>query len=126
MLGEEGRMRKGLVAGACLSVVALSGCWLQPGFGPERQNFNRGEQTLSPANVAGLTQVWSAPVDPGVGGQPLVDGRAVYTSGVVVTASGQTTFVVTATARGTGAPLWRRQDPTTTFPVFPRAISVAG
>jgi hypothetical protein len=117
-------MRKGLVAGACLSLVALSGCWLQPGFGPERQNFNRDERTLSPVNVGGLTQVWSAPMDAGVGGQPLVDGRAVYTSGSV-TNGNQATFIVTATARGTGAPLWRRELPTSTFPAFPRVISVA-
>jgi hypothetical protein len=117
-------MRKGLLAGACLATIAMSGCWPQPGFGPEGQNFNPGEATLSPANVASLTQAWSAPME-GVAGQPLVDGRAVYTSSVV-TRGGQAIFVVTATARATGAPEWRRELPTgTAASQFERLLSAA-
>jgi outer membrane protein assembly factor BamB len=61
----------------------------------------------------------------GVNAQPLVDGRAVYASGAAVTGS-VGSLTVTATARGTGAPLWR-QDIFTGPGIFQlgRVVSVA-
>jgi hypothetical protein len=32
---------------ATLAIVGLSGCWLQPGYGPERRNHNPFEQSLT-------------------------------------------------------------------------------
>jgi hypothetical protein len=55
--------------------MVVSGCWLQPGYGPDRQNFNPFESHLTEANAATLQQVWSTPWD--VGGQPLVTPVAV-------------------------------------------------
>jgi hypothetical protein len=101
-------MRRVLVL---LVAVVLSGCWLQPGYGPERQNSNPFESGLTEANIASLRQVWSVPVEDGFGSQPLDDGRAVYT-GAVQTVGGQRSLTIRAVARGSGALLWRRDLPT--------------
>jgi outer membrane protein assembly factor BamB len=103
-------MRTIKLGAACLAAVTLSGCWLEPFNGAAHQNANLGETTLTPANVASLAPAWSVAVDDGVGGQPLVTGGAVYVAGDVPGDDPQS-FVVTARARGTGAPLWRREFP---------------
>jgi outer membrane protein assembly factor BamB len=100
-------MRVTKLAGVCLATTLLTACWMQPGFGPARQNFNPRESSLTAANVAALTQTWSTFVELGVGGQPLVTPGAVYASGTL-TINGQPTFVIAATARGTGTRLWQR------------------
>src|SRR5262249_16837876 len=92
----------------------------RPRHGPARQNFNPGESSLGLANISQLTQQWSAPLDAGLGGQPLVTASAVYTSGVV-----GSTFVVSAADRGTGAPLWRREFPVVDPAHIERLLSVA-
>jgi hypothetical protein len=97
-------------ASVLLVVLLLSGCWLQPGFGPERQSSNPFETTLTPANVAGVDQAWSAPVNLVSGGQPLVTGTGVYVAGAAM-AAGQNVLAVRAFAPGSGAPLWSRDLP---------------
>jgi hypothetical protein len=59
----EGEWAMGMLrrASVLLVVLLLSGCWLQPGFGPERQSSNPFETTLTPANVAGVDQAGRRP-----------------------------------------------------------------
>ena len=97
-------------ASVLLVVLLLSGCWLQPGFGPERQSSNPFETMLTPANVADVDQAWSAPVNLVSGGQPLVTGTGVYVAGAA-TVAGQNVLAVRAFAPGSGAPLWSRDLP---------------
>jgi outer membrane protein assembly factor BamB len=77
---------------ALLAVVAmtLTGCWLQPGWGPHRTGHNPDETALTLANVADLTQAWSVDLgadplrDPAVTskGVHAVSGRTVSTLGL--------------------------------------------
>jgi hypothetical protein len=100
-----GMFRRALIVVAAL---ALSGCWLQPGYGPDRQNSNPFEQSLTPANVGRLQQAWSAPIEPG--SQPLVTLSAVYT-GFADTRTGHDVLTIQAVSRTTGAALWQRDLP---------------
>jgi hypothetical protein len=97
--------------------VALSGCWLQPEFNSARQNFNSFENSLTPANVAGLHQIWSLPGD--TGSQPLVTPTAVYTG--FANTSSANVLTVRATARASGTLRWQRD-----FPIAPFAGSTGG
>jgi outer membrane protein assembly factor BamB len=73
-------------AAVVVAVAAmLSGCWIQPGVGPERQNWNPVEPTLTAATVAGLEPLWSSPIIPGVTPDfdalaPVVIGGSVFAS----------------------------------------------
>ena len=101
-----GIVRRSLVL---VVALALSGCWLEPGFGPERQNFNPLEDQLTGDNVASLHQVWSTAWD--TGGPPLVAAdNSVYTGGLRRGSDAQSSFFFTVRAanRTTGAPLWQR------------------
>jgi len=89
-----------------LLAVLLSGCWLQPGFGPTRQNFNANESTLTTANVATLAPVWYS--DTAFPSEPLVTNVGVYTAEVGDDGSGPV-LRVEATDINTGDRLWRRQ-----------------
>jgi len=105
-------MRRVLAGAAAL---ALSGCWLQTGYGPTHQSSNPFETGLTAGNVASLAPVWSTPVPNEFGAEPLVDGSSVYTAGF----EGVDTFVVTALGRGSGTPLWHHDVPAE--PGVPRA-----
>jgi len=63
-------------------VAALSGCWLQPGVGPDRGNWNPVETALTAATVAGLEPQWSSPIGGGPSSYealaPVVVGNAVF------------------------------------------------
>jgi outer membrane protein assembly factor BamB len=107
-----------------LLVSLLSGCWLQPGFGPERQNSNPFESGLTPANVADVTRAWSYPVADFRGGQPLVTGTAVVVGGVR-TMGRQTVFAVEAVDQGTGEGLWLTHLETVQFGTVGAVLSVA-
>jgi hypothetical protein len=109
-------------ASVLLVVLALSGCWLQPGFGPERQNSNPFESSLTEANVASLQPAWSSPMD--FGSQPLVTPEAVYAGSVFPNGSGRSLFV-RAVARESGATLWQRELPVETTFGFGGVLSVA-
>jgi hypothetical protein len=54
------------------AVVALGGCWFQPGFGPERNASNPYESTLGVGNVTMLHQTWSATLDATPGHDPVI------------------------------------------------------
>ena len=97
-------MRRVLAGAAAL---ALSGCWLQTGYGPTHQNSNPFETGLTAGNVASWAPVWSTPVPNEFGAEPLVDGSAVYTAGL----EGVDTFVVTSLGRGSGTRLWHHDVP---------------
>jgi hypothetical protein len=79
----------------------LSGCWLQPDFGPEHQSYNASETTLTREFVGTLHEAWSAPS--GISGQPLVASGSVFLGG-----SEGGDFLVRALDRSTGARRWER------------------
>jgi len=99
--------RRALVVGLAL---LSSGCWLQPGFGPERQNWNWIESGLTQANVASLHQAWTVPTE-GTGGEPLVTASAVYVGGTRTVSSTERYLTVLAVSRQSGTLLWRRDLP---------------
>jgi outer membrane protein assembly factor BamB len=104
-----------------VAVLALPGCWLQPGYGPERQNSNPAEQKLTAANVATLHRAWATPWD--TGGHPLVTPSTVYTGGLRSSGS-QAFFTVRAAVRRSGAPLWQRDLATALVSFPPEAAGV--
>jgi len=60
------------------AAVALSGCWLQPGFDPHHSGHNPGEQRLTVANVATLDEAWSVTVGPDPVLAPVVSRYGVH------------------------------------------------
>lgn len=57
------RSRRLGVVGAAVLALGAAGCWPSPGQGPNRDAHNAIEATLTAANVASLTEAWSAPLD---------------------------------------------------------------
>jgi len=55
--------RLGTGAGTAVLALGAAGCWPSPGQGPNRDGYNAVEATLTVANVASLTEAWSAPLD---------------------------------------------------------------
>lgn len=102
-------MRTRRLVTVLLSALALSGCWLQPRFGPTHQNYNPFEDALTPETIGTVAEAWSAPMPQGLsalGNQPLVTGKAVIVAGwVEVNGS----FVISAYGRRSGDLLWRRE-----------------
>jgi outer membrane protein assembly factor BamB len=80
--------------------AALSGCWLQPGWGPSRSGHNPFEEGLTIDNVATLSRAWSVTVGNGPVLDPAVSPHGVHT------VAGH--FVGTNRLRD-GAPLWSAQ-----------------
>lgn len=66
----------GLRAVGAISLF-LSACWAQPGFDGAHTRWNPWEDQLTAANVATLTEVWSAEL-PGWSYEPLVAGGRVF------------------------------------------------
>jgi outer membrane protein assembly factor BamB len=65
------------VVGCVALVVALAGCWPQPGQGPDRTAYNPHETTLTPATVGGMRRLWS--VEPGrIVGSPVMSPAGVH------------------------------------------------
>jgi hypothetical protein len=119
-----GNLRRGLAVAAAL--MTLSGCWLQTGFGPARQNSNPFESGLTAANVDSLAPAWTSQVNTNFGGQPLLTGSAVYVTGVE-RGSGTANFVVRALGRGSGTQLWQHAFPVDPFaPVSPGVLLAVG
>jgi hypothetical protein len=59
--------------------VMASGClWRVPGATPDRQGYNRYENTVTPDNVAGLTLAWSAATDATDVGDPVTSNAGVH------------------------------------------------
>ena len=86
---------------AVLACAGLGGCWLAPGQGPDRRADNPFETGLTAANVATLTEAWSADTGDVRVGPPVVSGGGVH-----VVAADQ---LVTLAAR-TGTERWRTPD----------------
>src|SRR5688500_13727532 len=74
----DARRRPWRPAVAVAATVALSGCWLQPGFDPHRSGHNRHEDRLTRDNVATLTEAWSVTVGPGRVAAPVVSRHGVH------------------------------------------------
>src|SRR4051812_18148493 len=95
-----------LAAGAAPSAAGAGprhpfpGAWPQSQFDHRHSGFNRYEDVLSPSNVGGLTQAWSAPIDFYLNAAAVVRG-VVYT-----TTSGDEHPGVYALDAGTGHRLW--------------------
>lgn len=116
-----GRVRRALVL---VVALGLSGCWLQPGYGPERQNWNPIERELTEANVAGLHERWSVPSD--LEGEPLVTSTAVYLGGIRVVSASERFLTVRALSRRSGTLLWQRDLPVDPSIGHGSVLSVAG
>ncbi|HEY8545873.1 MAG TPA: PQQ-binding-like beta-propeller repeat protein [Acidimicrobiales bacterium] len=63
MARNRRRRRLGGALGAGALALGATGCWPAPGQGPNRDAYNPLETTLTAANVATLTEAWSAPLD---------------------------------------------------------------
>jgi outer membrane protein assembly factor BamB len=59
-------------------VVALGGCWPAPGAGPDRRSHNPFENRITVETVATLAPLWTAPLDHGPAGAPVVSTRGVH------------------------------------------------
>jgi outer membrane protein assembly factor BamB len=72
--------------GAAALVAALSGCWLQPGLGPERNAWNSLEDTLTADTVGRLEQAWAVDLGTAAVNDPVVSEVGVHaTSNQVIT-----------------------------------------
>jgi hypothetical protein len=85
---------------AAVAVLSLSGCWLQPGYGPENQRWNPVESSLTLANVESLAPAWST--ETSYAGTPLVAEGRVLVGGI----DAEDTTGVQALSLASGAPLW--------------------
>lgn len=101
-ISRRGRARRAPALVAAVAVSLLSGCWLQPAYGPERQNYNPLEQSLTETNVATLHQVWSVSTST-TGGPPLVAGNTV------IIGENPGAGVVRAVSRSSGTVLWEQR-----------------
>jgi hypothetical protein len=62
------------------TALLTSGCWLQPGNGPEHAYANPGETTLTVANVASLAEEWTGYAVGSLHSEPIVYGGKVFVS----------------------------------------------
>lgn len=99
-LDAKGVLVRALWAGLGAATLALSGCWLQPGFDAGHTFDNPDETQLTSANVAELTEVWEADVGPGALHAPVSYGGAVFVT------SSQAAGTVSAIDADTGTILW--------------------
>lgn len=81
----RGNRRIGVGFAALAVSVGAAGCWPAPAQGPDRAAYNSFETTLTAANVASLTEKWSASMDDAPhdtewipSGQPVVGRGGVY------------------------------------------------
>lgn len=66
------------VAGVVGAAMALSGCWPVPGQNPDRTAHNPFESKITPATVAGLTEVWATETIGMPAGDPVVSKGGVH------------------------------------------------
>jgi outer membrane protein assembly factor BamB len=84
-----------------------AGEWPTGDQSPERSSFAAGEEAINSSNVAGLTRLWSAPLDGKITAQPLYVGNvkvAGATRNVIVAATDADSLY--ALDAETGAVLW--------------------
>src|SRR5512132_1958713 len=91
------------VVGCVALVVALAGCWPQPGQGPDRAAYNPHETTLTPASVGGMRRLWS--VEPG----RIVGSPVMSPAGIHVAAFDDTGGLDLLTYGANGAARWSRR-----------------
>jgi hypothetical protein len=108
---------------AGLAAVLLSGCWLQPGYGPAGQSSNPFETGITSANAATLTEAWSV-ATPYVS-QPLVRAGRVYLGGTRPVGADKVTGV-DALALADGAPVWSRDLVTVSTNALPVGPTFSG
>jgi hypothetical protein len=90
-----------------LLALTLSGCWLQPGFGPQHDRYNRFESNLTVANVGSLAQRWSVGLQAASLSEPVISGgRAFLTTRGV---SGDSGSSVQAFRLSSGAHIWEHE-----------------
>jgi outer membrane protein assembly factor BamB len=112
-----------------VTAALLSGCWLQPGYGPGHTRANPLEKTLTKANVTSLHQVWSAelafPSDGTL--EPVVAGGRVYISTIGMPANFGEVHARAIDA-ATGATVWDRLLASVPVPIesIRMPISVVG
>ena len=97
------------VAAIAAAVVALPGCWLQVGAGPEGHSFNPFEGSLIAANAASLTEAWSVSSDPTEAGSVSSDGTEAIVEGGRVFTTDPGAPRVHAIRASDGSPLWTRE-----------------
>src|SRR5262245_21779582 len=69
--------RVGWLLGCVALCAVATGCWPQPGEGPDRSGYNPFETGLTPDTVGGLHRLWS--VSPGdIAGGPVVSRGGVH------------------------------------------------
>ena len=103
-------MTRGRVGLAAALAILGSGCWPAPGQNADRTSYNPSETVISVDTVGDLAEDWTAQLDAGEAGAP------VLSVGRVHVADGNAVYAISA---GEGARLWRRQlvdsDP---IPIF--------
>ena len=59
-------------------VATTAGCWPAPGAGPDRRSHNAAEDRITAATAATLDVAWTAPLDHGAAGPPVVSTAGVH------------------------------------------------
>jgi outer membrane protein assembly factor BamB len=77
-----GRFVRRAVLVVAVSMVSTA-CWPAAGQGPDRQGHNPFETKFTPATVATLEHAWTATLDDGAVGAPVVSGRTVVVGDAV-------------------------------------------
>jgi hypothetical protein len=77
MLNMRGRPVARAAAAVAVAVVGLSGCWSQVGANAGRTRHNAVEDVVTAANVATLTEAWSAEIE-GAMREPVAAGGRVH------------------------------------------------
>jgi hypothetical protein len=87
-----------------LLALLLSGCWLQPGAGPQHDRYNPFETGLTAGNVGSLAQSWSVELDATSVSEPLVSDARVF-----LTTRTSTGSSMRALRLWSGAPVWEHE-----------------
>ncbi len=103
--GPGGALRRPAAVAAAAFALVATGCWPQPGGGPEHTRANTLETGLNSGNVSGLAEAWSVPTA-ALAYEPVVaNGRVVVSEDDW---PGDGSVHVEAFSPGTGARLWHR------------------
>jgi hypothetical protein len=98
-------------------VVATAGCWPAPGAGPDRRSHNPAEDRITAATAVALDVAWTAPLDHGAAGPPVVSTAGVHVNDVQA--------VYGFDAR-TGARRWKAPEVPETFAGAYPTVAVGG
>lgn len=111
------------VMGAIALTATLSGCWLMPGYGPDRTGAQTQATAISPGSIGHLAQRWE--VDTGDGA---VSGVTVSGSGIHATAApgADGVAVITTLDPGTGSARWTQTRSVPSIGLTSAPYSVGG